>query len=219
MQSINARIGLPGAHLSRRSTMNVLLKTVGAALFALTAAAAAQAATLDTVTPAAGGAQRIFDVNVGYVGSSNLLDAVGVDSDVFIGGRISAAGAAFDSAASDLLLLDPVDFSDVLTGSLSDVRISDDLIELLYDVTSDNSAGGLYGALVRATIAFAPGAFTADNALTSLNDALFGLGASVTLTAVAESAPVPVPAALPLLIGALGFVAAVGRRRNRPIPC
>lgn len=193
--------------------MKQFLRTVGIALVALTAAAA-HAATLATVAPVPGGTENSYSVNAGYVASSDLLDASGTDLDVFIGGRISAAGAAFDPAPADLVLLDPLDFSDLLTGSLSDVRISDDLIELLYDVTEDNSVGGIYGAFVRATLAFAPGTFTAGSALMVLNDAPFGLEARATLTAVAEVAPIPLPATLPLLLGAIGIVAAIGHRKT-----
>lgn len=195
--------------------MKHLLKTAGVALVALTAAATAHAATLATVAPVPGGPENSYSVSVGYVASSDLLDAAGTDFDVFIGGRISAAGVAFDPAPADLLLLDPLDFSPLLTGSLSDVRIADDLIELLYDVTADNPAGGSYGDFVRATLVFAPGAFTAGNALSTLDGALSGLEAAATLTRVAEIAPVPLPATLPLLLGAIGLAAAV-RRRPHP---
>lgn len=194
--------------------MNHFLRTLGVALVMLTAAATAQAATLSTVTPVTGGPERSFDVTTAYLADSDLFEANTADFDVLIGGRISETGAAFDPADADLAVLDPLDFSPVLTGSLTEARISNDLIELLYGVTTDTSAGGIYGAFVRATLAFAPGTFTAANALMVLNDTPAGLEATATLTAVAEVAPIPLPATLPLLISALGLVAAVGRRRS-----
>jgi hypothetical protein len=170
-------------------------------------ATASAAPTIEDITTLASPTPITDSVDVTYDVSLDLLDASNPPGfTIFAGGTLGNAGT---STVDDLVITEPaLPFAIELAGSLLDVRISDDLIELLYGLTTDTLG---FGDLALATLDFDPNSFTAQNALDPTG-ALATTGAFADLTV--EAAAVPLPSALALLLpGLIGL--AVARRRMR----
>jgi hypothetical protein len=99
-----------------------------------------------------------------------------------------------------------------LTGDLLAVGFDEDVIELQFGNLSGSGAG-FFGSSVLALIAFDDP--LGANPFASLVDG-DSLGASVTISNVADVAPIPLPASVLFLLGGLASIGAVGARRRRP---
>lgn len=195
--------------------MNFLKSTIaGMAVAVITAGNAFAGVFPVTATDPSVSATPV-DVDIVNLGSS--IDLFGL-FDISSSSGIMPNGLA---AGDFLLTLDTVDpsfsFGDFtiddddglfLSGDLSDFTTSDDLIEVLFE-NVNGSAAGDFGSSVLASIAF--------NSAVGDPLGLDGIfDATVTFSAVDTGvAPIPLPAALPMLAGGLGLIGFVGMRRKR----
>ena len=184
--------------------------------FALVLAAAAAAASLASAAmieqtyDLPGGASITQALDVTYDDASDSFAAFTSDffatTFISISGQIGQDGAVLGSTVSNLLITDGIGTS--VTGSLADVALGDDLLRLLFAVTFDEPTDTSdWGRFVLAELSI--DGFEGALGLSQLDLGGFAVpGVNSTLSAQA----IPVPAALPLLAGALGVFALVARR-------
>lgn len=98
-----------------------------------------------------------------------------------------------------------------LVGDLLAIGFEENVIELQFDNLSGSGAGA-FGSSVLALIAFDDP--LGANPFAALVDG-DSLGASITVSNVADVAPIPLPASVLLLLGGLASIGAVGARRRR----
>lgn len=194
--------------------MKTLLSALAIGLAAFTAADQADASPLNVITDA-----PFIDMPLG---TADFLETGGIGDLSILG----AEGVSFDLSPTGTLLFDIfVDFDTTdpyatangsffsmdddgafLDGTLLQAGFADDILQLLFgDLTG--SAAGEFGPFVLIELEFFD-PFPGIDPLRNLAD-----GTAYDVAAVLSSvAPIPVPAALPLLAGALGGLVLLRRR-------
>lgn len=184
--------------------MRTVLSAAG--LLLAVSAPAAQALQVEDVAAAAPVAPGPF--SVAYSAADDRLIAFNGDFSASIDALIDGDGAIVAATPLDLLVSDPASFADAAFGTLADVRLSDGLIELLFEVSDEDPADGAdWGPYALAS--FAVAGFDAALGLDQLDDGGF-LAAEGS---VASAAAVPLPATLPLLAAAAALLVGASRRR------
>lgn len=175
--------------------MKILSASVVAALLALPASAA----SFDTLRPVGASYSATFDLSYD-VGSGQFV----AFDDLFLASvvaYVSSDGSAISADPNDLVISDATTFADEATGRLLEVRFSEGLLELLFD-TVDQDAGDSDVWDPYAIASFAIAGFDPAQGLAQLD---LGDGSTLSAAGSIQAAAVPVPAALPLLAGALAI--------------
>jgi hypothetical protein len=181
-----------------------------ATLAATLTAHAAAAVTIATAIPKPGGASAMLEAEVLYEPSFEELD-VGDPSDFVNFPFISALVAPNGMPNNDFDGLNYASGTGSVIGNLIETKLDvDDTVDLLFEVTA-NDTGEHWGNFVLVTLftGFDPGAGGLEQFPGFSANA--GADADVTLQAVQ---PIPLPAALPMLMGGLGALVLAGRRRR-----
>jgi len=199
---------------NRIKTMKKLLFTLALGLVALGATDRAQAAPLNLVTADS----PVIDVPVatvdyletGSIGDLSIFGAEGLASGT------SQAGDLFLDISFNFDTANPSDISGALfslddngaflDGTLVRTGFDGDILELLFGNLTGSAADG-FGNLARVDIFFV-GPIPGTDPLLNLVD---GTAYDVSAT-VSSVAPIPLPAALPLLLAGLGGLALLRRR-------
>mgnify|MGYP006272084585 FL=1 len=180
-----------------------------ATLVVTLAAQGASALTIATAIPKPGGASAMLAGEVLYDPTFEQLD-VGDQSNPFNFPFVSALVAPDGTPNDDFDGLVYASGAGDLVGDLIDTVLGGDSVDLLFDV-ADNTTGEHWGDFVLVTLGaeFDPDA----GGLEQFPDfnAVSGASADVTLQAVQ---PIPLPAALPMLLGAFGTLVLAGRGRR-----
>ncbi len=191
----------------------MMLKTTfaAAALVAMAAAAPAVASTADVVL--SGYIQAGHITNNGAAAITSIVYSLGTAEDNLGTWQIETAGGVASDFLSDPQYFQTVTWSglNILSGSSFDFGYLDiDLIQTLSPLSVTGAELGDASTLRNAFVSI----FWNDGSSGTANLVQQAWASDQTLHIESAVAPVPVPAALPLLLGALGGLGLVARRRK-----